>query len=188
MEILFKPVFSTERMDFILMNQLVYDQIFPGKYTDEELMHFFGFTDPEFLKIERDRYVIGLSTFNRTFCWFQLRDKTEGTLLGHCGFHTIHPMHQRAELFYTLVSDEYKRQGLMTEALVVVLKYGFTALNLHRIEALTAAHNQASLSILLKFGFLFEGTVRQHYKVEDTLEDSMIFSLIRTEYEIDEWA
>ena len=183
MEILIKPVFSTERMDFILMNQSVYDQIFSGKYTDEEQMRFFGFTDPDLLKIERDRYSIGLTTFNRTFCYFQLRGKTDGKLLGHCGFHTIFPIHQRAELFYSLLSDEYKQNGLMTEALVVVLKYGFTTLDLHRIEALTATYNKASLSLLLKFGFLYEGTLRAHYKVGEKLEDSVIFSLIRTEHE-----
>lgn len=186
MEILFKPVFSTERMDFILMNQSVYDQIFSGKYSDEELMQFFGFTDPDLLKIEQDRHTIGLSTFNRTFSWFQLRDKTDGKLLGHCGFHTIYPMHQRAELFYSLLSEEYKQKGLMTEALVAVLKYGFTKLDLYRIEALTATCNKASLTLLLKFGFLYEGTLRSHYKVGEKFEDSVIFSLIRTEHELEE--
>jgi ribosomal-protein-alanine N-acetyltransferase len=186
MEILFTPVLSTDRMDFILMNQSVYDQIFSGQYSDEELMQFFGFSDPDLLKIEQDRHAIGLSTFNRTFCWFQLRDKADGKLLGHCGFHSIFPIHQRAELFYSLVSDEFKQKGLMTEALVAVLKYGFTTLDLHRIEALTATYNKASLSLLLKFGFLFEGTLRSHYKVGDKLEDSVIFSLIRTDHELED--
>lgn len=186
MEILFKPVLSTDRMDFILMNQSVYDQIFHGKHTEDERMQFFGFTDPDMLKIEQDRHAIGLSTFNRTFCWFQLRDKTDGKLLGHCGFHTIYPIHQRAELFYSLLSDEFKQKGLMTEALAAVLKYGFTTLDLHRIEALTATYNKASLSLLLKFGFLFEGTLRSHYKVGDKLEDSVLFSLIRTDHELED--
>jgi [ribosomal protein S5]-alanine N-acetyltransferase len=186
MEMLFKPVFSTKRMDFILMNQAVYDQIFSGHSSEEELMHFFGFSDPDLLKIERDRYAIGLSTYNRTFCWFQLRDKTDGKLLGHCGFHTVYPVHQRAELFYSLLSDEYKQKGLMTEALVDVLKYGFTTLDLYRIEALTATYNKASFSLLLKFGFQYEGTLRSHYKVGDKLEDSVILSLVRTEYELEE--
>ena len=186
MEILFTPVLSTDRMDFILMNQSVYDQIFSGQYSDEELMQFFGFSDPDMLKIEQDRHTIGLSTFNRTFCWFQLRDKADGKLLGQCGFHSIFPNHQRAELFYSLVSDEFKQKGLMTEALVAVLKYGFTTLDLHRIEALTATYNKASLSLLLKFGFLFEGTLRSHYKVGDKLEDSVLFSLIRTDHELED--
>ena len=185
MEILFKPVLSTDRMDFILMDQSVYDQIFLEKFTEEERMQFFGFTDPDLLKIEKDRYDIGLTTFNRTFCWFQLRDKMDGKLLGHCGFHTIYPIHQRGELFYSLVSDEFKQKGLMTEALGAVLKYGFTTLDLHRIEALTATYNKASLSLLLKFGFLFEGTLRSHYKVGEKLEDSLLFSLIRTDHELE---
>ena len=71
----------------------------------------------------------------------------------------------------------------MREALPEVLKYGFNTMNLHRIEALIAPGNIPSLKLLQRTGFTREGLLREHYMKGGRLEDSVIFSLLRPEYE-----
>ena len=64
------------------------------------------------------------------------------------------------------------------------MDYGFSEMDLHRVEALTATYNTASISTLKKFGFMFEGTLREHYNVEGVMEDSVMFALLKHEYVI----
>lgn len=149
---------------------------------DKALMDFLGLADFETLEKEKEKFRNGLQMFNKSFMNFQLLDKESDKVIGGCGFHTWFPLHRRAELGYGLFYDSYKQKGLMTEALKAVLDYGFTEMNLHRVEALTATYNTASISTLKKFGFMFEGTLRQHYNVDGVMEDSVMYALLKHEF------
>ena len=70
----------------------------------------------------------------------------------------------------------------MSEALAAVLDYGFGTMGLHRVEALVAEWNVPSLKLLAKFNFTFEGTLREHYNVDGIMEDSVMYSLLKTEF------
>jgi ribosomal-protein-alanine N-acetyltransferase len=63
------------------------------------------------------------------------------------------------------------------------LEYGFTKLNLHRIEALVADWNTPSLKLVAKNGFAKEGTMREDYIVNGVSENSECFSLLKWEWE-----
>jgi ribosomal-protein-alanine N-acetyltransferase len=78
--------------------------------------------------------------------------------------------------------ESYKRKGLMTETLDVILDYGFTQMNLNRIEAIVSIGNVPSLRLLEKFNFIKEGILRQHKYAADKYEDSFFFSKLRNEY------
>jgi len=58
-------------------------------------------------------------------------------------------------------------------------------LDLNRIEAITGSENIASVSLLQKFGFVYEGLLREHYKAGDNIEDSLMFSLLKSENPFD---
>ncbi|MEY3398130.1 MAG: hypothetical protein RL220_724, partial [Bacteroidota bacterium] len=68
------------------------------------------------------------------------------------------------------------------EAVVAVVDFGFSKLNLHRIEALIGTNNLPSLKIIEKLGFTQEGLLRKHYLVNDVFEDSLVFSKLAEEY------
>ena len=152
---------------------------FPKQKIQEELgLH----SDEEFLK-EKQKFEQGYSMYNRSLVHFQLIEKNSNIILGGAGFHNWNPVHFRAELGYHLHLEESKRKGFMTEAVKPILEYGFQKMNLNRIEACTGPENVASLKILQKFGFKQEGYLRQHYHWKDQIFDSLIFSLLKTEFE-----
>jgi len=70
----------------------------------------------------------------------------------------------------------------MSEALKTILKYGFEKMQLHRVEAFIGSENEASLNLVKKFNFTYEGKMRQHYKVKEKMEDSLVFSLLKHEF------
>ncbi len=63
----------------------------------------------------------------------------------------------KAEVGYDL-HPAYQNKGIMSEAMKVVLNFGFEKLKFHQIEAYTHFQNEASKSLLLKNNFtLVEG-------------------------------
>lgn len=145
-------------------------------YPKEEIKQILGHTSEEDFIKEKNKYEKGYSTYNRSFEFFQIIDKASMEIIGGCGFHNWYPDHRRAEIGYNLKTDQFKKQGIMSEALKAIIDYGFNTMKLHRIEALVGSENIASLKLMDKFGFSKEGLLKEHYFIDDKFEDSIIFS------------
>lgn len=150
-------------------------------YDTHELMRFFG-CDIEGVQEERRRFNGSYTTFNKKILFFHLIEKNSNQVIGWCGYHTWYIDHQRAELGYTIFNEADRKKGYMKEAVGPILNYGFTSMNLHRIEALIGKNNPPSRNILDHFGFTYEGTLREHCKTAKGIEDSLIFSLLKKEF------
>jgi [ribosomal protein S5]-alanine N-acetyltransferase len=151
------------------------------KKSKEEIMQYFNADEAGYDHLMQ-MHEKGMETHRLSLFYFLLVDKEGKEVLGECGFHTWNNTHRRAELFYGLKEDQHKRKGLMTEALREVLDFGFSEMNLHRVEALTAAWNTASIKLLERFGFTREGTMREDYVVAGKNENSECYSLLKHEW------
>lgn len=138
-------------------------------------------TEKDYQK-EESKYKNGYSSYNRSFKLFLLTDKKTNTIIGRCGIHNWNAEHRRAEIGYVMEDESYKRKGLMTETLDVIIEYGFNKMNLNRIEALVGIENVPSLRLMEKYNFIKEGVLRQHYYTADKYEDSVLFSKLYHEY------
>jgi ribosomal-protein-alanine N-acetyltransferase len=165
------------------------------KFTPEVYKHLFSnYSEPEIKEIIRleseeayqklvKKYEGGLASYNRSLVFFQLIERTSNAVIGGCGFHNWFPDHRRAELGYALDKEEFKNQGFMKEAIAFLLKYGFEEMDLHRIEALVSPLNIPSLKLVKHFGFQEEGCMQEHYYINDKFEDSLIFALLKKNYQ-----
>ena len=174
-----KDTILTERLKLIKVDQQVLDKVF-NELTSQQQMDFLGCKNITELQEQYTRYSLGLSTFNRKFLYFFIREKSTDKHIGWCGFHTWYTDHFRAEIGYTLDSD-FHNKGLMTEALDAVLNYGFQKMRLRRVEALVGTDNLPSKSLLRKFGFQYEGLLKKHYNINGKNEDSEIHALLNSE-------
>ena len=113
---------------------------------------------------------------------FLLADKKSEQIIGRCGLHNWNEEHRRAEIGYVMNDEEFKRKGLMSEAVAAILEFGFTQLNLNRIDAMVGAGNTASLRIIEKSGFVKEGVLRQHVLLAGKFEDSILYSKLLSEH------
>lgn len=133
--------------------------------------------------VEESREII-VKLFMPVETW-AIRLKDGGKLIGSIGLEPdkYRPDANSLELGYSL-SEEYWRQGIMTEAAKEVIRFAFEELGLDQIGICTGTANERSQGVIKKCGFKYEGTIRRTYKVYDgTLRDSMVFSMLREEYE-----
>ena len=80
-----------------------------------------------------------------------IRLKAEGRLIGTCGFYRGFEG-RRGEIGYVM-NPEYRRRGLMKEAISAIVAYGFDKLGLLEIVAYTERRNLASIRLLEKLDF-----------------------------------
>lgn len=147
-----------------------------------EIKRILGHRSEEDYQKEESKYKNGYSSYNRNFKLFLMTDKASDTIIGRCGIHNWNAEHKRAEIGYVMQEESYKRKGMMTETLDVIIEYGFKIMHLNRIEALVGIGNVPSLRLMEKYNFIKEGVLRQHYFTADKYEDSVLFSKLYQEY------
>lgn len=175
-------ILETKRLVLKSITPKIITEFFETK-TEEEIISYFE-TDEEGFLVLKNMWERGMETYNISQIYFLLIDNSSKKIIGECGFHTWHEKHNRAEIYYHLKNEEDKRKGLMTEALSKILDFGFISLNLHRIQALVADYNIASIKLLESFHFQKEGICREDYNVNGKNEDSVCYSLLKTEWKI----
>ena len=89
---------------------------------------------------------------------------------------------QNAYLGYWLGAN-FARQGLMTEAVELVLRYAFKTLKLHRIEANVQPVNIGSINVLKRAGFTKEGFSRRYLKIDKRWRDHERWAII-----VEDWS
>lgn len=87
---------------------------------------------------------------------------------------------QSCYLGYKLRPDLYRR-GLMSEAVVRVVRFAFDELALHRIEANVMPRNVASHALLTGLGFRDEGIARAYLSIQGRWEDHRHMVLLSTD-------
>ena len=81
------------------------------------------------------------------------------------------------------IAAERAGQGYMTEALNRVVRFGFAELELHRLQASIIPRNKASLRVLEKCRFRYEGRALRYLKINNVWEDHDVFALTSDELE-----
>lgn len=107
-----------------------------------------------------------------------LRSTSELVGTARIGINSIE--HRRGDVGYA-IRRELWGQGLATEALGRLLKFGFEALNLHRIEAIHPPDNIASGRVMTKVGMHREALLRHHRLVKGDWWDSIQYAILSTD-------
>ncbi len=150
--------------------------------TKPEIMEFFGFTDDTSYVYFQNMHTQGMETYTTSLFFFLIFEKENRIPIGECGFHSWNRKHRRADIFYSLRKDEYKRKGVISEVLPFVIEYGFKNLKLHRIAAYISESNVPSLKLITKNGFIKEGTMREDYVENGVNTNSECYSLLQPEW------
>jgi RimJ/RimL family protein N-acetyltransferase len=85
---------------------------------------------------------------------------------------------RRCDIGYALGSRHWG-QGIVTEALEAMIRYGFDVLGLNRIEADIDPRNIGSARVLEKLGFRKEGFMPERWIVNGETADTAFYGLLR---------
>ncbi|MHA2401259.1 MAG: GNAT family N-acetyltransferase [Promethearchaeota archaeon] len=114
--------------------------------------------------------------------FFEIWHKADKTPIGYAGLEEIRWFDRRASLFYVIGAKQYWGKGFATEASILIVNYGFSELNLHKITAGAFSPNKASIRVLEKAGFLFELTRKNEIYIDGQFVDSQEFSILKQEW------
>ncbi|MFJ2261625.1 GNAT family N-acetyltransferase [Streptomyces sp. NPDC087844] len=77
---------------------------------------------------------------------------------------------------------EHRRKGYATEAAALLLRYMFAERRFHRCQARVFAHNEASLSLQRRLGFIEEGRLRDHVFFAGRHHDVVMMGVLAEEF------
>ena len=88
---------------------------------------------------------------------------------------------QNATLGYA-VAQRHAGRGHATQAVQLLLRFAFEQLGLHRVQAAVLERNRASIRVLEKSGFRFEGVARSYLEIDGVWEDHRTYAITREEW------
>jgi RimJ/RimL family protein N-acetyltransferase len=127
--------------------------------------------------IERDRLAFAEGSALRLGIVLRSCDRVVGTL----ALFNLSRSNRRAEIGYALARAQWG-QGLMHEALTLLVDWAFETLLLHRLEADIDPANQASARSLRRLGFQREGLLRERWIVDGQVSDTEFYGLLAAEW------
>ncbi|WP_418315750.1 GNAT family N-acetyltransferase [Piscinibacter sakaiensis] len=111
-----------------------------------------------------------------------LERKDQPGLIGSCGLFSWNRQWRKCTIGYE-IAPEAGGQGLMTEALVAIIGWGFAQMQLNRIDAQIHPDNTRSITLVRKLGFVEEGRLREIAYWGGRHHDMLQFSLLRREWQ-----
>jgi [ribosomal protein S5]-alanine N-acetyltransferase len=175
------PILNTDRLDLVEIKQSHLGDLYK-LFSDENVTRFYNLLP---LKNEQEA--------QKSIDWFQTRFKDklgirwgiafkgQQNIIGTVGFNNYCKQH-RANIGYDLQTEHWNN-GFITEALKTVINFGFSQLEINRIEAEVMIGNIVSEKVLEKLNFKNEGILRQWMFWNERHYDMIMFSLLKTDYE-----
>ena len=129
-------------------------------------------------------YLEGVSknTDNRNF---NIVDLKEDKLIGTVGLENFNWVERSAVLGIFIGDKEYRSNGYGTEAIKLLLEYGFKYLNLHSIRLDLLAVNERAHKCYLKCGFKDTGCNRECIYINGKYYDKLHMDILESEFEGD---
>jgi RimJ/RimL family protein N-acetyltransferase len=104
-----------------------------------------------------------------------------GEIVGRVGSHHADPPAGRFEYGVTIGAD-HRRKGYAAEAVVLLLRFMFAERRYHKCESRIFAHNEASLALHRRLGFVEEGRLRDHVFLAGRHHDLVMMGMLVGEF------
>ncbi len=104
----------------------------------------------------------------------------ENEFVGGIGLH-LHAQDNRAELGYW-VGEPHWNKGIVTEAVAMMLRFGFEELKLERIYAVYFEDNPASGKVMMKNNMKQEGILRNHIRKGDVYRTIVQYAMLKESF------
>ncbi|MEA1993825.1 MAG: GNAT family protein [Euryarchaeota archaeon] len=114
--------------------------------------------------------------------WFIIALRKNDKVIGDCGLLRIDYTWRTADLSMSIGEKDEWNRGYGTEAMYILLEYGFKTLNLHRVGVGVFEFNKRAIKTYEKVGFRREGVLRDGYYCDSTYHDVILMSILEDEF------
>ena len=116
------------------------------------------------------------------FYYFAIRTLKDDRFIGSCGLNGELFPHGEASVGIGIGERELWGKGYGTDAMMVILRYGFQELNLRRVSLTTSEFNPRAIRSYEKAGFVLEGRERGYFLRENRRWDMVFMGILRDEW------
>lgn len=102
--------------------------------------------------------------------------------IGNVKLGPIHWIHRRADYSIIIGNKDYWKKGVCTEVTQLMCEYGFTKLNLNRIQLGVVDKNIGAIRAYEKLGFKEEGRSRNYFWADNSFHDNINMALLRDDF------
>ena len=114
---------------------------------------------------------------------FIVLDKKTQCIAGSTRFYCMDFFHKTLSIGYTWYGKAFQRTGLNRHCKFLLLQHAFEVLKMERVEFRADAKNQRSIAAMQAIGCTLEGTLRNNCKSNDKRRDSVVLSILKSEWE-----
>lgn len=180
-----KPIFQGEQVYLIAPDPEQDAGLFAKWMQDSEYVRLMD-TDPARL-LSTDKYKEWLKKDlveeqKNDEIFFLISTLHEYRKIGLIGLNGIRWVHGDAWVGIGLGERDYWGKGYGTDAMLVLQRYAFEELNLHRLSLTVFDYNQRAVRSYEKAGFIVEGRARQYLNREGQRYDMIFMSILREEW------
>lgn len=155
------------------------DGYFPGLF-DAEMRRLTG-TQNSFTRSQVERYIENAAQDDsRLMLLIALQENDQ--VIGDIALMDMHTKNRSAHIRIAIDNTEHQGKGYGSEALLLMLDYGFGICNLHRIELEVYAFNQRAIRTYEKLGFQREGVRRDALFYNHQYHDAIQMSILEDEF------
>ncbi|MGB8953884.1 MAG: GNAT family protein [Tumebacillaceae bacterium] len=157
------------------------DKMYVSINNDLEMRRLTG-TQRSFTRQQIEDYMAGLAG-DSSRAQFAICVQGTDELIGDIALNNMYIRANRdANLRIAIFSEENCGKGYGSEAIRLLLDFGFGILNLHRIELEVYTINPRAYRAYEKVGFVQEGIKRKNYYYDHQYYDSIVMSILEDEY------
>jgi len=103
-------------------------------------------------------------------------------MIGSCGFVSTNNIQRKAEVGIVIGEKDCLGKGYGTEAMSLLLDYGFNILNLHRIGLRAFSFNERAIRCYEKCGFKMTGRHREAGRIDGKYYDEILMDILEDEF------
>ena len=103
-------------------------------------------------------------------------------LIGNCGFNELDTINGKGSIGIFIGDEVNRNKGYGTEALNLLIDYGFRYLNLNNIMLSVYSFNKRAIKCYEKVGFKVIGKRRECYFKDNKRYDDIYMDILRSEY------
>lgn len=150
---------------------------------DPEVNRLTG-SQKEFTRDEIIDWIRKISVINNDRVDLMIILKRTNELLGEVVLNEIDSINRSANIRIGIQGTQHRGKGYGTEAMILMLRYGFNTLNLHRIHLGVYTFNPRAIHVYEKIGFKREGLQRDALYMDGKFHDMITMAILEGEFRI----
>lgn len=157
------------------------DDLFPSVGGEAQARLWDYMPSGPYYELEDFRSYIRNCTASKDVCFWAVKDRKTGKIVGHTSFLRIDPSNAVVEIGHIMYAPSLQKTAAATEVWYLLADRAFAS-GFRRLEWKCNAANEPSRRAALRFGHTCEGVFRQHMIVKGKNRDTAWYSILDGEW------